>query len=377
MNEKLKINIFFKRISFKQVLWCFGFMWSLGACQNFTTLPPLLNNHVQTIAHFETRIGNFIVEPNRDIIATDFARQDKLLRINASQQISEEASGAGNVPSNSTIAESLGNPGSEELRKFLGNTLRYLLPHWLARSSDEKTRLNSFFILDPVHLQIRISEKPSPIQVFNGLGPELVLNGYVELRPHPLFKKTIFNPESLLTGLAIDKENNRFTLDLTQNQVLKIDSQGNVNVLAGSGKAGFKDGKGSEAEFKRPLSLCLDKNNHLWIADTLNHAIRKISPDGTVTSISQPDKKLNVPTDLAFYKNSLLVVDSHNHRIMKYSPESESWSIFAGTGKAASVDGTFETASFNSPVSLYVEGEQIYVGENLKGTIRQLKHGHL
>ena len=61
-------------------------------------------------------------------------------------------------------------------------------------------------------------------------------------------------------------------------------SNGEMKLLAGSGQKGYKDGKGSEASFYAPTSLSLDAAGNVYVADTGNSAIRKITPDGTVTT---------------------------------------------------------------------------------------------
>ncbi|MBT9545653.1 MAG: hypothetical protein IV090_09710 [Candidatus Sericytochromatia bacterium] len=96
-----------------------------------------------------------------------------------------------------------------------------------------------------------------------------------------------------------------------------------LTVLAGSDVAGFQDGKGEFAKFNKPLSLAVDNEGYVYIADTYNHAIRKISPDGQVSTI-------------------------------------------AGIGKPGYIDGEGKTSQFQYPKVLTVDdSEQIFVIEGL------------
>ena len=65
-----------------------------------------------------------------------------------------------------------------------------------------------------------------------------------------------------------------------------MDPAGNVTLLAGTSEVGFKDGKGSVAKFNTILGMTCDASGNLWVSDGDNHAIRKVTPDGTVTTIA-------------------------------------------------------------------------------------------
>ncbi len=76
-----------------------------------------------------------------------------------------------------------------------------------------------------------------------------------------------------------------FGIDVEKNIIWKIfpDLQ-KIELLAGSGKAGYKDGKVGEAEFNGLSEIDIDDNDNLYVTDTLNNAIRKITPDGVVST---------------------------------------------------------------------------------------------
>ena len=65
-----------------------------------------------------------------------------------------------------------------------------------------------------------------------------------------------------------------------------------VSTIAG-GKQGYQDGKEEEAEFNIPRGICVDDRKNLFVADTLNHCVRLISPDGMVSTLAgRPGKKI-------------------------------------------------------------------------------------
>jgi sugar lactone lactonase YvrE len=90
-------------------------------------------------------------------------------------------------------------------------------------------------------------------------------------------------------GLAVDHGGNVFVADADNDTIRRITPDGTVTTFAGkTGEAGLVDGRGSAARFKQPRALAVDDDGNLFVADTGNAAIREISPSGDVRTVVGP-----------------------------------------------------------------------------------------
>lgn len=87
-------------------------------------------------------------------------------------------------------------------------------------------------------------------------------------------------------GTAIDSKGNIYVAELGNNRIRKIDSSGNVTTIAGSGSAGYVDGTGTQAAFKIPTAIAIDPYDNLYVVESGNALIRRISPEKVVTTIA-------------------------------------------------------------------------------------------
>jgi sugar lactone lactonase YvrE len=185
-------------------------------------------------------------------------------------------------------------------------------------------------------------------------------------------------------GLAFDKAGNLYVADTGNNLIRKISPKGEVTTFAGSGEAGYANGTGREAEFNEPGFLAFDKAGNLYVADSGNHRIQKISPKGEVTTFAGSgeegyangtgtEAQFNKPLGLAFDRaGNLYVADAGNNRIRKISPKGEV-TTFAGSGEAGYANGTGVEAQFAWPVGLaFDKAGNLYVADSGINRIRKI-----
>jgi hypothetical protein len=157
-------------------------------------------------------------------------------------------------------------------------------------------------------------------------------------------------------GIAVDASGNVFVADSGNHTIRKITPSGFVTTLAGlAGQAGSADGSGSAARFNNPSSIALDASGNLWVTDYLNCTLRKVTSAGVVTTVAgAPGQygsadgvgsaaRFSFPDGLALDEmGNIYVVDTNNHAIRKVTPAGEV-TTFAGTlqqsGYRDSVDG--------------------------------------
>ncbi|NVJ46646.1 MAG: hypothetical protein HWE07_05950, partial [Cytophagia bacterium] len=144
-------------------------------------------------------------------------------------------------------------------------------------------------------------------------------------------------------GIAIDASDNLYLTDVQNHQILKIEPNGQVTVVAGSGTIGNADGNGTSASFNTPMGIDLDASGNIYVADAGNHNIRKITPNGDVTIIAGfgsagftegngANAKFNTPIGLALdAENNIYVADVGNHRVRRITPAGEVTTL-AGSG---------------------------------------------
>jgi len=130
-------------------------------------------------------------------------------------------------------------------------------------------------------------------------------------------------------GVVVDKKGNLFVTDTKNHVIRKISYSGVVSTFAGSPKIqGLKDGIGSDAKFNTPWGITMDDCGEFYVTDTVNNAIRKISADSTVKTIVSPNvdgrgNKFQYPKGICWFAGELFVVDDFHHCIKKISKDGE------------------------------------------------------
>lgn len=180
-------------------------------------------------------------------------------------------------------------------------------------------------------------------------------------------------------GVAVDGAGNIYVADTGNDTIRKITPNGTVTTLAGASRLdGASDGRGDAARFNAPTGLATDKAGNLYVADTGNHAIRKIAPDGKVTTLARMPTlpsaaSVSAPTGVAVGNDgNVYVADSGHHVIRKITPTG-TVSTLAGSGQPGSADGTGAQASFGQPFGLVIDqAGNLYVTDAAYHTVRKI-----
>ena len=185
-------------------------------------------------------------------------------------------------------------------------------------------------------------------------------------------------------NVAVDSSGTVYVADTSNLRIRKITSGGVVTTLAGSIPIGSADGTGSAAKFNNPKGVAVDSSGTVYVADTGNNLIRKITPAGVVTTLagsvtagyvdgSGSAARFNYPYQLAVDSSGMIyVADYYNNSIRKITPAGVVTTL-AGSVTAGSADGTGSAAQFYSPSGVAVDSSgTVYVADNNNNRIRKI-----
>jgi len=185
-------------------------------------------------------------------------------------------------------------------------------------------------------------------------------------------------------GTAVDAHGNVFVADGgSGNRIRRIGPDGVVTTLAG-GQPGFSDGPGAAAAFDTPSSLAIDRLGNLYVADTGNNAIRKVAPDGSVSTLAGGGApgwqdgigraaRFDGPVGVAVGRDgTVYVADTYNDRIRRIARDGTVTTL-AGSGIPGSQDGIGTAAGFDTP-SAIVAGKDgvLFVADTGNDAIRRI-----
>jgi len=187
-------------------------------------------------------------------------------------------------------------------------------------------------------------------------------------------------------GIAADGAGNVFVADSTNQRIRKISSDGTVSTFAGSGVSGATDGFGTQASFFVPSSLAVDPTGNIYVADSSNHLIRKISASGQVTTVAGSARvsgssdgvgaaaRFNNPYGIAVNTSGdVLVSDSFNHTIRRVTSSGVVTTLAGRAVSSGRVDGVGTDAQFNYPRGIAVdELGNVFVADLSNYAIRKI-----
>lgn len=182
----------------------------------------------------------------------------------------------------------------------------------------------------------------------------------------PYVASTFAGDIGWVMGLVRDDSGNLYVADRNSNLIRKITPAGTVTTLAGwtgaGDSRGYLDGTGTAAKFHFPEGIALAPDGNLYVADTYNHRIRKVTPEGVVTTFAGSteataegaaigpiaEAKFKIPTTLAFGPDGHLYVSDWYGRIYKIADGTVSYAtpdwFFSPAGFAFTADGRMVVA---------------------------------
>ncbi|MDM0032322.1 NHL repeat-containing protein [Variovorax sp. J22P271] len=187
-----------------------------------------------------------------------------------------------------------------------------------------------------------------------------------------------------LSGLALDPTGNAYAAEFGGNRIRKITSAADVTTLAGNGSIGSLDGHGSSATFNTPSSVATDADGNIYVLEFIGAVVRKVTPAGDVITLAGSGiagfadgtgatasfgQAYGIATDAV---GNVYVADSGNNRIRKITPGGVVTTL-AGSGQIGATDGAGSAASFNGPGGLTVDRDgNVYVADTGNSLLRKI-----
>ncbi|PVC96328.1 hypothetical protein DBP19_08315 [Streptomyces sp. CS090A] len=191
-------------------------------------------------------------------------------------------------------------------------------------------------------------------------------------------------------GVAMDGSGVLYIAEWGNDRIRKVTPDGTISTIAGTGKAAYggDDGPALSAHLRAPYSLVLDDAGALYIADASNHRVRKITPDGQITTVAgngsagfggdggpATSAKLNRPYGLARDSTgNLYISDFENHRVRKVTPDGQISTVAGTKGAGYGGDGgPASAAQLNQPYGLAVDCvDALYIVDHVNHRIRKI-----
>ncbi|MEW2121908.1 RICIN domain-containing protein [Streptomyces sp. NPDC005474] len=191
-------------------------------------------------------------------------------------------------------------------------------------------------------------------------------------------------------GIAVDSSGTLYFSDFGNHRVRKITADGTISSVAGTGSEGYggDNGPAVQAQLNRPREVAVDSAGAIYITDSGNHRVRKVTADGTITTVAGTGTagfsgddgpataaQLNGPLGVAVHSTGVLyVAEYHNHRVRKITTDG-TISTVAGTGKAGfgGDGGPATSAQLHHPYGLAVDSAgDLYIADGQNHRVRKV-----
>jgi len=264
--------------------------------------------------------------------------------------------------------ETLAGSGSPGAANGKGTAASFLLPYGIALTKD-----GGLLIGDWGNNLVRKISPEADVTTFAGNGNFATVDG----------NGTAASFEDL-TGLTVDATDTAFVADAGGHRIRKITPTADVTTVAGNGTNTTTDGNGTAATFNTPVSVAVDAVGNLYVLEYGGGVVRKITPTGDVTTLAGSSPRgfadgtgtaakfgrgYNMAIDAS---GNLYVADSENHRIRKITPAGVVTTL-AGTGTPGATDGPGDSATFSDPRGVAVDAHgNVYVADFGSSLLRRI-----
>jgi thiol-disulfide isomerase/thioredoxin len=249
----------------------------------------------------------------------------------------------------------------------------------------------TFVLIDPLGNVVGYQSGEGIYQLFDQVIGTMVEEFAAEIDRTPLAlvleRESLANSPLLFPGkVLVDRESDRlFIADSNHNRIVVADLEGVVLEVIGSGPAGLRDGSFETAQFFRPQGITMADADTLYVADTKNHALRRVDlaaktvqtvlGDGRqaylpASSYPAGQTGLNSPWDVLYHDGLIYIAMAGQHQLWVFDLDTNILRLHAGTGREELRDGPMNQGGLNQPSGLATDGELLYFADSEASAIR-------
>lgn len=275
------------------------------------------------------------------------------------------------ITSGGVVTTLAGQPGASGNLDGIGNAARFNGPSGVAVDT-----VGNVYVSDTYNHTIRVVTPGGSVSTLAGLANNVGnANGVGSLARF-----------SFPVGITFDGLGTLYVADSSNHTIRAVTLGGSVTTLTGSaGSSGAADGNAATARFNYPNGIVFASSGVLFVADTFNHTIRRVTTGGDVTTVAGGAGIVGSTdgngTAARFYQpigvgadtsGNVYVADTYNHTIRRMATNGDVTTIAGSVGQAGSADGNAGDARFNQPFALVVTSAgNLYIADTRNDTIRR------